>query len=149
MKNIKLYELEETYHNEESSLEYPTVSYTKDTEKVWYMVKPIPYEVTEWFLDLGTEDNVSCGNDYEVKYSTLFDFVLSYYEENKVYDADKGEYMCDGSIFTYFGTPFSEIRVNNYVTRISLIASWERRVFDRIALHQDRPNIAEFTCPAE
>lgn len=39
MKNIKLYELEETYRNEESSLEYPTVSYTKDTSKVWYMEK--------------------------------------------------------------------------------------------------------------
>ena len=48
MKNIKLYELEETYHNEESSLEYPTVSYTKDTEKVWYM-KPSLYE----WVDLG------------------------------------------------------------------------------------------------
>jgi hypothetical protein len=48
MKNIKLYELEETYHNEKSSLEYPTVSYTKDTEKVWYMVKPIPHEIEKW-----------------------------------------------------------------------------------------------------
>ena len=48
MKNIKLYELEETYHNEESSLEYPTVSYTKDTEKVWYM-EPSLYE----WVDLG------------------------------------------------------------------------------------------------
>ena len=49
MKNIKLYELEETYHNEESSLEYPTVSYTKDTDKVWYLMKP---ELYEW-VDLG------------------------------------------------------------------------------------------------
>lgn len=39
MKNIRLYELEETYRNEESSLEYPTVSYTKDTDKVWYVEK--------------------------------------------------------------------------------------------------------------
>ena len=37
MKNIKLYELEETYHGEKFSFEYPTVSYTKDTDKVWYM----------------------------------------------------------------------------------------------------------------
>ena len=42
MKNIKLYELEETYRNEESSLEYPAVSYTMDTEKVWYKERPIP-----------------------------------------------------------------------------------------------------------
>ena len=49
MKNIKLYELEETYRNEESSLEYPTVSYTKDTDKVWYLMKP---ELYEW-VDLG------------------------------------------------------------------------------------------------
>ena len=48
MKNIKLYELEETYRNEESSLEYPTVSYTKDTDKVWYM-EPSLYE----WVDLG------------------------------------------------------------------------------------------------
>ena len=48
MKNIKFYELEETYHNEESSFEYPTVSYTKDTEKEWYMLKPIPHEIEKW-----------------------------------------------------------------------------------------------------
>ena len=50
MKNIKLYELEETYRNEESSLEYPTVSYTMDTDKVWYLVNtPSLYE----WVDLG------------------------------------------------------------------------------------------------
>ena len=49
MKNIKLYELEETYRNEESSLKYPTVSYTKDTEKVHYLIKT---ELYEW-VDLG------------------------------------------------------------------------------------------------
>lgn len=49
MKNIKLYELEATYHNEESSLEYPTVSYTKDTDMVHYLMKS---ELYEW-VDLG------------------------------------------------------------------------------------------------
>ena len=39
MKNIRLFELESDYHNDKANHEYPTVSYTKDTEKVYYYEK--------------------------------------------------------------------------------------------------------------
>ena len=66
MKNIKLYELEETYHGEKSTLEYPTVSYTVDTDKVWY-VQPIQIstEVYDWF---DTTDEAQEGITYELAY---------------------------------------------------------------------------------
>lgn len=35
MKYLKFYDLEETYINEKSLLEYFNVSYTKDTDKTW------------------------------------------------------------------------------------------------------------------
>lgn len=39
MKNLKKFETEEAYGN--VSLEYPTVSYTEDTDKVWIEGNPI------------------------------------------------------------------------------------------------------------
>ena len=39
MKYIKYYKLEEGYHGEKDTHEYPTVSYTQDSDKVWYMKK--------------------------------------------------------------------------------------------------------------
>ena len=36
MKNLRLFKAEESYLNEKSSFEYPTVSYVKDTNKVYY-----------------------------------------------------------------------------------------------------------------
>ena len=36
MKNIRLYETEVDYTSEKDIHEYPTVSYTKDSDKVWY-----------------------------------------------------------------------------------------------------------------
>lgn len=50
MNNIKFFEFEEAYHEDKANHEYPTVSYTQDTDKVWYMVKtPSLFE----FVDLG------------------------------------------------------------------------------------------------
>ena len=39
MKYLKYYELEEGYHEEKDTYEFPTVSFTEDTDKVWYMKK--------------------------------------------------------------------------------------------------------------
>ena len=75
MKNIKLYELEETYHNEESSLEYPTVSYTKDTDKVWYMVKPIPHEIEKW-LEYDEEGYILKSGT--LQYPNVYDYLLPF-----------------------------------------------------------------------
>ena len=75
MKNIKLYELEETYHNEESSLEYPTVSYTKDTDKVWYMVKPIPHEIEKW-LEYDEEGYILKRGT--LQYPNVYDYLLPF-----------------------------------------------------------------------
>jgi hypothetical protein len=146
MENIKFYELEETYHVEKSSFEYPTVSYTKDSDTVWYMkkIQNIPYEVTEWFIDLGTEDNFDCGHEFDVKYSTLFDFVLSYYDENKVYYEDWDEYECSGSGFTFFGHPFNRINVDEDRTSIQLYM--DGYGIRDIQLYRNRPNIAEVGC---
>ena len=75
MKNIKFYELEETYHNEESSLEYPTVSYTKDTDKVWYMVKPIPHEIEKW-LEYDEEGYILKRGT--LQYPNVYDYLLPF-----------------------------------------------------------------------
>ena len=37
MKYLKYYKLEEGYHEEKDTYEFPTVSFTEDTDKVWYM----------------------------------------------------------------------------------------------------------------
>ena len=75
MKNIKLYELEETYHGEKSSLEYPTVSYTKDTDKVWYMVKPIPHEIEKW-LEYDEEGYILKSGT--LQYPNVYDYLLPF-----------------------------------------------------------------------
>ena len=75
MKNIKLYELEETYHGEKFSLEYPTVSYTKDTDKVWYMVKPIPHEIEKW-LEYDEEGYLL--HEGTLQYPNMYDYLLPF-----------------------------------------------------------------------
>ena len=49
MKNIKLFEEASQYEASKDGFEYPTVSYVKDIETVYYMLKPSAYE----FVDLG------------------------------------------------------------------------------------------------
>ena len=66
MKNIRLYELESEYKKEHSSLEFPTVSYTKDTSKVWYITKP--NILRAWFLI--EEENLIEGPDGTEGYFT-------------------------------------------------------------------------------
>ena len=82
MKNIKLYELEETYHSEKSSLEFPTVSYTIDTDKVWYMKNN---QIKMMFSI--TEDDVNNYNGEDLmvwENSVLFDSVKVDGVEQKV-----------------------------------------------------------------
>lgn len=67
MKNIRLYELESEYKREGSSLEFPTVSYTKNTSKVWYTTKP--NILRAWFLI--EEENLIEGPDGTEGYFTL------------------------------------------------------------------------------
>ena len=76
MKNIKLYELEETYHGEKSSLEYPTVSYTKDADKVWYMLKPIPHEIEKW-LEYDEEEGYLIQRG-KLQYLNVYDYLLPF-----------------------------------------------------------------------
>ena len=82
MKNIKLYDLEETYHGEKSSFEFPTVSYTIDTDKVWYMKNnqiKMMFSITEDDVNnYNGEDLMVWGN------SVLFDSVKVDGVEQKV-----------------------------------------------------------------
>ena len=41
MKYIKYYEEESVYHTEKEDFEFPTVSYTNDSDKVWYMEQDV------------------------------------------------------------------------------------------------------------
>lgn len=86
MKNIKLYDLESNYHVESSSFEYPTVAYTKDTDKVWYMLKEnddIPMYVMSW-VDTSSMDSTPTefrdieGWYLDLKYSNMQEWVENY-----------------------------------------------------------------------
>ena len=43
MKKLRKFEIEEQYLEIKDSLKYPSVSYTKDSKKVWVMEKPQSY----------------------------------------------------------------------------------------------------------
>ena len=149
MKNIRLFDEESVYHTEKGGFEFPTVSYTKDTDKVWYMSSPesIPYEITSWFVDEVTEDNYDCGRTYEVKYSTLFDFIVSYYEANK-YEDEYGDIRCDASEFTFFGSSGRYINYNSeFNERIQMYM--DNGYVHSVYLYRNRPNIVECECPVE
>lgn len=137
MENIKLYELEETYRNEESSLEYPTVSYTKDTDKVWYIkkIQDIPYEISEWFVESISESEISMGQWYNVKYSNLFEFVKSYYDEHKYYDEDYEGYRCDMSAFTLYGNSCNDFYISTKNSFVRLFIS-----ISSIEINAERPD---------
>ena len=109
MKNIKLYELEETYHNEESSLEYPTVSYTKDTDKVWYMVKPIPHEIEKW-LEYDEEGYILKRGT--LQYPNVYDYLQPFLP-----NVELPEILSD---FTYNGESVYLIHKDDEVIQLSL-----------------------------
>ena len=86
MKNIRLFELEEAYHEDKTNHEYPTVSYTQDTDKVWYMVKETILPNVN-INELSTNFVVS---EYYVKETLLFREIYNKFasDENKVVRID-------------------------------------------------------------
>lgn len=146
MKNIRLFELESDYHNDKTNHEYPTVSYTKDTDKVWYVQKEtIPFEISEWFIESVSREDFNCGNYYDVKYSNLFDFVTAYYEKHKYYDEDMNDYRCDGAEFTLYGEQIQTIRCNE--DRIQMYING--MIAHSVYIYLDSPNAIEVGCPVE
>lgn len=51
MKHLRLFETENEYHDVKDTFEYPTVSYTKDSQIVWYMEKPFANLATNFIYE--------------------------------------------------------------------------------------------------
>ena len=82
MKNIRLFELEEAYHEDKANHEYPTVSYTQDTDKVWYMVKETILPNVN-INELSTNFVVS---EYYVKETMLFQEIYNKFASDEIKD---------------------------------------------------------------
>ena len=115
MEHIRLFETEASYHDVKDSFEYPTVSYTKDSQIVWYMEKPksISYEVSEWFADNSidlTNWSQYNGNQVDSAYeiTELVNWLIAYYET----------YGNDASQLTLYGKPCRDLEVEFMETRV-------------------------------
>ena len=114
MKYIRLFETEASYHDEKETFEYPTVSYTEDSDIVWYMEKKTGLTLN--LFDVVYIDNAQLKKVYYTDYDPSMGDILGIciipsgeFDNGKarvmsVYSIDNsGNTFTDSSVSAYFG----------------------------------------------